>query len=1041
MNNPSIDANIIRQNRPKSTNRKVIVLLVIFLLTLGICAGYLTYKNSLKYRELQAIQNSMQQALDNNTNLQENELNKMAQDIHKLRQEQAEFIPKQLQDQYDQILKKLELLSHSNNTNVASVASNLLLQLSNQAGSGISVGGPNNTNISNSGVISINNATGNISIQGTPNQTTVTQNGSTTTIGTTQDIAPSSNPTFSGLQISGTTNTNTLSINSSGTQNGYAICDASNNCGYSGAGSSFVQGGNSFGNPANIGTNDTQPLNVETNGVTRLSIDAIGNSTFTGNVSSSGTISANNLSGDGSGVTNVDATALNGNTAGNSNGQIAINNGTVNTNLNADLLDGQSGSYYQNASNISSGTLADARLSGNVTLQGNSFNGANQLVQLTGAGALPVLNGSALTNINAVTLAGQSGSYYQNASNINTGALSDSRLSSNVPLKNAINTFTNTNNFAGITSTGILQGGYQVCDASNNCNYATSAQFANAILQGGNSFGTQMTIGTNDNQSLAMKTNGSIALTILQNGDTSIGTNSDLGQLGVESTASNKITLVVKKSASQSVSMQEWQANNGSTLVRVDNWGSIQGFGTGGFIAYNQLQARGNAQPYITLGNGGSGSAGYEWAFTSNGRVFELRGDHTNANPTWPRLYMSVDNVNGTLSKYSIDPTAVSMIIQGASGQTANLQEWRNSSNEVVASLNSIGNTLTLGKVSTTDPSSTITLRGSYNSGSTTLTINSGGSDASIISSGSSNALDIGTNSFHGLMFRASGQRVGQINLQGMRIGGASGNPAGQLDVNNQSASRVGAVIRGFTGQIANLQEWRNSSGTSLLSVSASGVLNAPGQLIMMEGNGGNTRIGSATQHFSHDNGKGTLRSTDTVAWLQFTTSQALGNGFRLVGSDGASDGDFVMYSSENFFQQNTIERLRLVHGGVSGGALQVRGVSGQTANLQEWMSSSGTVLAKIDASGNLTVKNATVEGAYITFSNNIRGYNVPITASTTSQSVTFSTPHSDTNYAVFCTPDWDTTCYVNNKTVNGFTLNFGTAAPASQKMDWFVAR
>ena len=52
-----------------------------------------------------------------------------------------------------------------------------------------------------------------------------------------------------------------------------------------------------------------------------------------------------------------------------------------------------------NADNISSGTLADARLTGNVTLKGNSFNGNNQLVLLNGSGLLPALNGSLLTNL------------------------------------------------------------------------------------------------------------------------------------------------------------------------------------------------------------------------------------------------------------------------------------------------------------------------------------------------------------------------------------------------------------------------------------------------------------------------------------------------------------------------------------------------------------------------------------------------------------------------------------------------------------------
>jgi hypothetical protein len=86
-----------------------------------------------------------------------------------------------------------------------------------------------------------------------------------------------------------------------------------------------------------------------------------------------------------------------------------------------------------NASNVASGTLNDGRLSANVTLKGNVFNGANQLVQLTAGGILPVLNGSNLTALNA--------------SNIGSGTLADARLSANVALLNANNTFTGNDSF------------------------------------------------------------------------------------------------------------------------------------------------------------------------------------------------------------------------------------------------------------------------------------------------------------------------------------------------------------------------------------------------------------------------------------------------------------------------------------------------------------------------------------------------------------------------------------------------------------------
>ncbi len=76
-----------------------------------------------------------------------------------------------------------------------------------------------------------------------------------------------------------------------------------------------------------------------------------------------------------------------------------------------------------NGSNISAGTLDTARLSSTVTLAGNSFNGASQLVQLNASGEIPALSGTNITNMNAT--------------NISSGTIGDSRLSSNVCLINS----------------------------------------------------------------------------------------------------------------------------------------------------------------------------------------------------------------------------------------------------------------------------------------------------------------------------------------------------------------------------------------------------------------------------------------------------------------------------------------------------------------------------------------------------------------------------------------------------------------------------
>lgn len=55
------------------------------------------------------------------------------------------------------------------------------------------------------------------------------------------------------------------------------------------AATAFIQNGNSFGQAAVLGTNDTFDLQFETDGVTRLTIDTSGNATLTGNLTVNGT--------------------------------------------------------------------------------------------------------------------------------------------------------------------------------------------------------------------------------------------------------------------------------------------------------------------------------------------------------------------------------------------------------------------------------------------------------------------------------------------------------------------------------------------------------------------------------------------------------------------------------------------------------------------------------------------------------------------------------------------------------------------------------
>ncbi len=140
-------------------------------------------------------------------------------------------------------------------------------------------------------------------------------------------------------------------------------------------------------------------INIATNGISRLQIDSTGAVLIPGNLTVQGTFSSTGgLGGDGSAITNL------------------------------------------NATNITSGTLNDARLSTNVALYNanGTYTGANTF---SNAANSFTGNGAGLTSLNA--------------SNISSGTLADARLSANVALLDRANqTFTGNNSFTGMVSAG-----------------------------------------------------------------------------------------------------------------------------------------------------------------------------------------------------------------------------------------------------------------------------------------------------------------------------------------------------------------------------------------------------------------------------------------------------------------------------------------------------------------------------------------------------------------------------------------------------------
>jgi hypothetical protein len=93
---------------------------------------------------------------------------------------------------------------------------------------------------------------------------------------------------------------------------------------------------------------------------------------------------------------------------GNAAGDLAQNNNTLQTNLNADLLDSNDSSFYLNASNLNAGTLSTDRFSAFADLSADGYLG-------NATGDLAQNNNTLQTNLNADLLDDVQGSSYERA--------------------------------------------------------------------------------------------------------------------------------------------------------------------------------------------------------------------------------------------------------------------------------------------------------------------------------------------------------------------------------------------------------------------------------------------------------------------------------------------------------------------------------------------------------------------------------------------------------------------------------------------------
>jgi len=243
-------------------------------------------------------------------------------------------------------------------------------------------------------------------------------------------------------------------------------------------------------------------------------------------------------------------------------------------------------------------------------------------------------------------------------------------------------------------------------------------------------------------------------------GSLTIGSSSAAGVgLYIGLTNAGHIGQIIKAATSQSANLTEWQNSSGTNLSKFDAAGNL-----------------------IVRGDRGISSA-------------LVGGVNT------PQIY--VQNYN------SLDIAAV---VKGAPSQSANLQEWQNSSGSTRVAVNSIGYV----GIGTGNPVSTLHL---YGSCTFWMGLEDGYGNVY-----SQQTIDTSNNTLKFQVVK-EGIEYGDIllNPHGGSVGIGTSTPGAKLHASCPTSSAKGLIVQGAASQTANLTEWQNSSGTVLNAVGPDG--------------------------------------------------------------------------------------------------------------------------------------------------------------------------------------------------------------------------
>lgn len=392
--------------------------------------------------------------------------------------------------------------------------------------------------------------------------------------------------------------------------------------------------------------------------------------------------------------------------------------------------------------------------------------------------------------------------------------------------------------------------------------------------------------------------------------------------------ASTGVTpLGVRCVASQSANLTEWQNSSGTVLTYITSDGKIvatSGTSTSPSITFANQTSTGfylysssaigvinNSTLWAAMFNAQfsvNSSTSFKWSASSD----PTAGWDTGLARSSAAVVKATNGSSGLGALICGQPTTgtIGLVVQAITSASANLQEWWNSGGTTTAAMTPTKFYGPSGSV-IAGQGPGITFIANGNSGLAANSSNLGMWESGTLALNLTSAYKefrIPSDFYYSWSSATNNNSVSDTKLSRAAPGViqfGQGSTYHAIICGQPTTGTVGLTVQAITSATANLQEWQNSSGTALAAIVPSG-------------------------DFRTYSGAGIVLGS-------LTTSLAA-QGYLRVGV-GTMD-------------STTVTLLNAVSSGNK--ALVVQGVSGQTANLQEWQNNSGTALAKITKDGYL---------------------------------------------------------------------------------------